>query len=127
MVSKEQFINLMDTVRDVEDGHYMALEAIGLTAGEDKITHLIDEVVAFAAAVIGDKGLPEKLDTCGVFNHCGHDTPILAWWAWDIGWGTERPCLVVNGKEWPISNAAEVYDLIKYVNSTETWIKQRLT
>lgn len=116
MISKERFVELLDSAREAYDAWWGTFEMMGLGyPQDDKIVSLVDKALEFAAEAMGDKGLPSNLDTLGLFYRCGHDMPITLWWAWETNWGSEFGDLWIGETVYDITTADGLYDAIAAV------------
>lgn len=119
MVSKNVYVDLINQVADTYTNWNAALCALSMENSEDKITHLVDSVLDFAAAAIEDTGLPARHDTLGRLNSIGHDMPLTHFWCWELEFGTKSAKIVVNNRTFFLTTPAQLYDCIEYINSLE--------
>ena len=112
---------MVEQARTTYQSWRAALNALGKGSEyiEDSVTDLVDTSLEFAAAAMGDNGLPTERDRFGRLKALGNDMPITLWWAWENNWGADGMVLAIDDGVWRVDNAAQLYDVLKYLYSEE--------
>lgn len=120
MVSKEDFVNIIEKARDAYNNWRTVVNALGVSDScDDIVTNLIDTALDFAAAAMGDNGLPAERDKFRRLAALGHDMPLTLWWAWENDWGAGGMALAIDDGVWYVDTAAQLYDVLEYLHSKE--------
>lgn len=121
MVSKDNFVQIVEQARDTYKSWRAALNALCKGDGyiEDSVTDLVDASLDFAAAAMGDNGLPAERDKFDRLAAMGYDMPITLWWAWENDWGAGGMALAIDDGVWYVDTAAQLYNVLKYLHSKE--------
>lgn len=119
MVSKEDFVKIVEQARDTYKSWRAVLNALGKGSEyiEDNVVDLVDVSLEFAAAAMGDDGLPAERDKFNRLAAMGHDMPLTLWWAWENDWGAIGMVLAIDEDIWYVGTAAQLYDVLEYLHS----------
>lgn len=121
MVSRQDFIKMVEQARTTYQSWLAILNALGKGSEyiEDTITDLVDVSLEFAAAAMGDNGLPAERDKFGRLAALGQDMPITLWWVWENNWGADGMALAIDDSVWRVDTAAQLYEVLEYLHSEE--------
>jgi hypothetical protein len=118
MVSKQDFVRIVEQARTTYQSWRKALDVLGKGDEymDDNVVALVDVSLEFAAAAIGDNGLPAERDKFNRLGAMGHDMPLTLWWAWENDWGTGGMALAIDDSVWCVDTAAKLYDVLEYLH-----------
>ena len=119
MVSKQDFVRIVEQARTTYQSWRTVLNALG--KGDeyigDGVVDLVDASLDFAAAAMGDNGLPAERDKFHRLAAMGHDMPLIYWWALENDWGAGGMELAIDEDIWCVDTAAKLYDVLEYLHS----------
>lgn len=119
MISKQDFVRIVEQARDTYQSWRTALNALGKGDEyiQDSVTDLVDATLDFVAAAMGDNGLSPERDKYGRLAAMGHDMPLIHWWAWENDWGAIGMVLAIDDGVWRVDTAEQLYDVLEYLHS----------
>ena len=124
MISRDNFIGLMEQVGKLYNQYSMALEAIGLVDDCDSaIMTFIDKVLTVLIDEMEDVGVPAHDDIVTENCSCDHDMPLILQWCWDCNFGDgccrldgALPVITIEGHTYTIDSAAALYDCLSHLH-----------
>lgn len=119
MVSKQDFVRIVEQARTTYQSWRTVLNALGKGNEyiEDSVVDLVDASLEFAAAAMGDDGLPAERDKFNRLAAMGHDMPLTLWWAWENDWGAIGMVLAIDDGVWRVDTVEQLYDVLEYLHS----------
>lgn len=122
MVKKKDFVKIITQARDTYQSWRTILNALGKGSEyiEDTVTDLVDASLEFAAAAMGDKGLPAEHDTLDRLGDMGYDMPIVLWWAWENDWGNGEMEFMVDEERFDVSTVEQLYELLVFIKGADS-------
>ena len=118
MVSKDNFVRIVEQARTTYQSWRKALNALGKGDEymDDNVVALVDASLDFVAAAMGDNGLSPDRDKFNRLAAMGYDMPLVLWWAWENDWGAGGMTLAIDEDIWYVDTAAGLYDVLAYLH-----------
>jgi hypothetical protein len=127
MISRENFVKVVNQIAETYNSYYLALETMGITNTDDsdQMMKLIDTTLLMLVSEMGDKGTPchgdieVQKDSEAIFEN---DMPLILHYCWNLSFGDgywdtgDIPTIIIEGEEYKIDNAGVLYDCLSHLN-----------
>lgn len=124
MISKNEYVKMIDAVADFDNAIEMAAEALGIQVSESEPSRFIDAVLSMLVAETNDCGIGDLPDV--EVRDCPrhfleNDMPLLFFWCWDLNFGDgdsrgNITTIVVEGVEYYLSDAETLWLCVNHLH-----------
>ena len=123
MISRNDYIELVNGVAKLNNATVVAAEALGVYAEDSATNNFMDKVLAFLVNTTGDEGIGDLPDVEVEYSNgyeLDSDMPLLYFYCWDLNFGDgncdgDIAIITIEGISYKLDTAAKLYDCVNHL------------
>ena len=123
MISRNEYVKLVDGVAKFNNAIVMAAEALGVYAEDSAANKFMDNVLAFLVSTTEDEGIGDLPDVEVEYSsdyELDPDMPLLYFYCWDLNFGDgnhdgDIATITIEGIPYKLDSAAKLYDCVNHL------------
>ena len=123
MISRIEYVKLVDGIAEFNNAAVMAAEALGVYAEDSVANKFVDKVLSFLVNDAIDEGIGNLPDVEVEYSNgykLDSDMPLLYFYCWDLNFGDgnrdgDIATITIEGMSYKLDTAAKLYDCVNHL------------